>query len=171
MNKSSIVPLPAFFDRYINLVQEYNLLKALTMSLEAHAHLPWNQLEALGDKVYAAGKWTIKSIIQHMIDTEKIITYRALRFSRNDVTALPGFDEDHFADNADADHRTLSDLRTEQALLRQVSLQMFQSFTPAMFQRKGLASNNEISVLALGFVVVGHELHHWNIIRDRYLTL
>ena len=171
MNKSAIVPMPEFFDRYINLVQEDNLLKALEQSLAGQNHHPWDQLEALGDKVYAPGKWTIKDIIQHMIDTERIITYRALRFSRNDATVLAGFEEDHYAANADAQHRTLSDLRQELTLLRQASLALFQSFTPDMFQRRGVAFKSEISVLALGFVVVGHEMHHWNVIRERYLSL
>jgi uncharacterized damage-inducible protein DinB len=171
MNKSAIVPMPEFFDRYINLVQEDNLLKALEQSLAGQNNHPWDQLEALGDKVYAPGKWTIKDIVQHMIDTERIITYRALRFSRNDATVLAGFEEDHYAANADAQHRTLSDLRQELTLLRQASLALFQSFTPDMFQRRGVAFKSEISVLALGFVVVGHEMHHWNVIRERYLSL
>ena len=110
MKRSDIQPLPEYFDRYINLADDIELIDALEKSLDNLNKLPLDKWNAIGDKVYAPGKWTIKDIVQHITDTERIFSYRALRFARNDSTKLPGFEESDFAREAKASRRSLTDL-------------------------------------------------------------
>ena len=105
-----------------------------------------------------------------MIDAERIFAYRALRFARNDKTPLSGFDENEYA-KADVSNRTVTDLLIEFAAVRQATLGLFLGFDDDILLRQGTASGNEISVLALGFTIVGHELHHFNVLRERYYPL
>ena len=170
MTKSDIPVMPEFFDRYINLAEDIDVLDALTQTASFDSLIPAHTLESLGDFRYAPGKWTVKDILQHIIDTERIMTYRALRFSRNDQTALPGFDETLFGEFADASRRSLADLYDEYAQVRQSSITLFRNFDQAMLLRRGTASTVTISVLALGFTLVGHPIHHVNIINERYLA-
>jgi len=171
MKRSDIDPMPAFFDRYINLVEDIDLLEALeTYSPEA-LFSEVDSLEALGDSVYAPGKWTIRDIIHHCIDTERIMSYRALRFARNDQTPLPGFEENDYAQNTLASERTLEDLLDEYEIVRAATLAQFQHFNETMLRRSGKASASIISVGALGYVIVGHAIHHMNVIRERYFPL
>ncbi len=121
------------------------------------------------DYSYSEGKWTIKEIIQHLIDTERIFTYRALRFSRNDFTKLPGYDENEYALNSNANKREFQDLLDEFNFVRNASLLLFKSFSNEMLMKSGKANNNEISVRAIAFILVGHCTHHYQVIRERYL--
>ena len=171
MTKSEIPVMPQFFDRYINLADNTFLLDALTQAATFDDLIPAKTLEGLGDLRYAPGKWTVKDIVQHMIDNERIMSYRAMRFARNDQTALPGYDEELFAQYTNATRRTIADLYEEYALVRQSSIALFKSFDEEMLLRSGVCFNQTISVLALGFVLVGHATHHANIIRERYLPL
>lgn len=171
MKRSDIDPMPAFFDRYINLVEDVDVLEALETHTPEALFSETEWLEALGDKVYELGKWTIKDIIQHCIDTERIMSYRALRFARNDQTPLPGFEENDYAQNTLASERTLEDLLDEFEIVRAATLAQFQNFNDSMLHRSGKASASVISVGALGFVIVGHAIHHNNVIRERYLPL
>jgi len=118
---------------------------------------------------YAENKWTIKELVQHMIDTERVMAYRALRISRGDATALAGFDENDFIANANANQIPYIELLKEFSLVRKSSIAMFKGFSDGMLLRKGRASETEISVRALGFILTGHVLHHLKIIRERYL--
>ena len=102
MNKSSITPMPKFFDRYINLVNEENLSDALQASLKTLENLDWGQLRELGDQVYAENKWTVREIFQHLIDNERVQSYRILRIGRNDTSERVGYDENLFGDNSNA---------------------------------------------------------------------
>lgn len=171
MKRSDIDPMPAFFDRYINLVEDIDLLEALELHSPEAIFSDVDTLEALGDSVYAPGKWTIRDIIQHCIDTERIMSYRALRFARNDRTPLPGFEEDEYAENTLASQRTLEDLLDEYEIVRASTLAQFQNFSEAMLQRSGPTSKSVISVGALGFMLVGHAISHMQVIRERYLPL
>ncbi|HTG64802.1 MAG TPA: DinB family protein [Flavobacterium sp.] len=121
------------------------------------------------DYRYAEGKWTIKEIIQHIIDTERVFAYRALRISRNDKTPLPGFDENTFALNTNANDRHLQSLLTELSIVRQSTLALFKSFSEEQLRRIGIASNNELSVRAIGFIIIGHQKHHQKVFKERYL--
>ncbi|WP_278021635.1 DinB family protein [Flavobacterium ginsengisoli] len=121
------------------------------------------------DYRYAEGKWTIKDIIQHVIDTERIFAYRALRFSRNDKTPLPSFEESDYADNTDSNKRSIQDLLTEFSAVRHSTLLFYKSLSEEQLKRIGTASNNPISVRALGFVMIGHQKHHQKVFEERYL--
>lgn len=171
MTKSEIPVLPKFFDRYINLADNTLLLDALTQGASFEALIPATTLEQLGDLRYAPNKWTVKDILQHIIDTERIMSYRAMRLSRNDQTPLPGFDQDQFSEFANASRRTIPDLYDEYATVRKASIALFSSFDEEMLLRTGTCSDQRISVLALGFVLVGHVTHHVNVINERYLPL
>ena len=118
---------------------------------------------------YAVGKWTIKDIIQHSIDAERIFCYRALRISRNDKTPLAGFDENDYVENTNANARNSDDLVTELKLVRQTTVLFFKSLSDEQLLRLGTASNHSISVRAIGFVILGHQQHHRKVIQERYL--
>ncbi len=163
--------MPQFFDRYINLADNTLILDALTQGASFETLIPAKTLEALGNLRYAPGKWTVKDILQHIIDNERIMSYRALRFARNDQTVLPGYDEELFGQTANGVHRTIPDLYAEYADVRQSSIRLFSSFDEEMLLRTGICFHQTISVLALGFVLVGHVTHHVNVINDRYLSL
>jgi uncharacterized damage-inducible protein DinB len=171
MEKSEIIKMPNYFDRYINLVEDVDVIDALEKYGPAYLEKEKANFEKLGDKVYAAGKWTIKDILQHIIDAERVFAYRALRFARNDKTELHGFNENYFAENADTKNRSVTDLLEEFKLLRSLTIIFYKSLDKETLQREGIASGNTISVLALGFTMTGHAIHHMNVIRERYFPL
>lgn len=170
MYKHDIPTLPKYFDRYINLVPDLDLIDALHRYGASYMDKEKPYFMALEDKVYAEDKWTVKTILQHIIDAERIFAYRALRFARNDKTPLSGFDENEYA-KTDVSMRTVEDLLIEFAAVRQATLGLFLGFDDDVMLRHGTASNNEISVLALGFTIIGHEIHHVNVVRERYYPL
>ena len=158
------------FATYINQVSnEYTLTEELEISVHRLIKFVQNIPLDKFDYRYAEGKWTIKDIIQHIIDAERIFAYRALRFARNDKTALPGFDENDYVDEVQADKRSLQDLLTELAIVRQATLALFKSFSNNELLRTGIASNNPVSVRALGFTIIGHQNHHQRVFQERYL--
>ncbi|TDE15344.1 DinB family protein [Dyadobacter psychrotolerans] len=171
MKKSFINPMPAFFDRYINLVENIHIFEAFEKYSPDKVYHEMEKLSQLKDQVYAPGKWTIKDIIQHVTDNERIMAYRALRFSRNDKTALPGYDEELLGANTNAANRTLQDLMTEFTVLRASTIALYQGMSQEMMLRSGVAYKSEISALALGFVIIGHPIHHMNVIQERYFPL
>jgi uncharacterized damage-inducible protein DinB len=155
---------------YINQVSgEYSLVEELEISVHRLIKFVQNIPMDKFDYRYAEGKWTIKDIIQHLIDAERIFAYRALCFARNDKTALPGFEENDYVDEAHATKRGIQDLLSELAVVRQGTLALFKSFSDEELVRKGIASNNPISVRALGFVIIGHQNHHQRVFEERYL--
>jgi hypothetical protein len=170
MKKSDIQPMPEYFDRYINLADDTDVIEALQTSLTELQSAPIEQWKAHGDRVYAEGKWTIKSILQHLVDTERIFSYRALCFARGETAKLPPFDEEEFARQADMSHRSLDDLVAEMVASRQSLIALYKSFTPDMLLRSGLSFKGTYSVLAIGFVLAGHQRWHFNVIADRYFT-
>lgn len=171
MKRSNITPMPEFFDRYINLVEDIDIFVAFEKYAPEKVYQEIEKLIMVNDQVYAPGKWTVKDILQHVIDTERIMSYRALRFSRNDNTVLPGYEEDLFAANTIANKRTIEDLMEEFSLVRQSTELLFKNMSDEMILRSGVAFKSEISALALGFVIVGHAMHHMGVIRERYFPL
>jgi len=119
---------------------------------------------------YAEGKWTIKEILAHLIDDERIYAYRALRFARNDQTELPGFEQDAYALESGANERPLEELLEEFATVRRSTVALFNSFDDRVLTRSGVASGNVMSVRAAAYHIAGHELRHLNIIKERYLA-
>ncbi len=163
--------MPKYFDRYINRVEDIDLIEALEKYGSSFLEAEKENFEALGDKIYAPGKWTIKDLLQHMIDAERIFAYRALRFSRNDKTELPGFDEDRYAANVSTKSRTITDLLEEFKTVRTATIQLFRTFDATFMHREGIASGNKMSVLAIGFTMCGHTIHHLGVIKERYYPL
>jgi hypothetical protein len=117
---------------------------------------------------YAEGKWTIRSVIGHLSDTERILSYRLLRIARGDETPLPGFDESSYAAQSNADRRTLSDLVDELWAVRVATLSLVRSLDPSHLARRGVVNNWNVSVRGLAFVIAGHFQHHMTILRERY---
>ena len=158
------------FATYINQVSsEYSLVEELEISLHRLIKFVQNIPLDKFDFRYAEGKWTIKDILQHLIDAERIFAYRALRFARNDQTPLASFEENDYVDEARATKRSIQDLLTELAVVRQATVSLFKSFSEEELLRKGIASNNPMSVRALGFVIIGHQNHHQRVFEERYL--
>lgn len=159
-----------YFNHYINLVKDNdNLIDVLE-----NTHLNTNGLldlitEDQGDYAYDEGKWTIKELLIHLIDTERIFCNRALRFARNDKTDLPGYDHDDYVQYSNAKNRTICDIQKEFNLVRAASIALFKSFSDEMLERTGTANGNKLTVLAIGFIIGGHEVHHTNILTERYL--
>lgn len=161
-----------YYKTYIDAMEDnVNLLDELEISLHKTIKFVQDIPMDKFDYRYAEGKWTIKEIIQHIIDAERVFAYRALRFSRSDATPLPGFDENMYADvvNPTANKRHLKDLLTELTAVRHATITLFKSFTEEDLLKKGTASNNPMSVRAVGFVIIGHQNHHVNIFKERYL--
>jgi hypothetical protein len=171
MKKSDIHPMPPFFDRYINLVEDIELFEAFEKYSPGKVYADTDKLTALKDRVYAPGKWTVMDVLQHVIDNERIMAYRALRFSRNDQTNLPGYDEEVLARQTVASKRSVTDLMEEFNLVRQSTILLFKHMSEEMMLCAGVANNSVISPLALGYVIIGHPFHHMNIIRERYYPL
>lgn len=162
--------LPTFYQRYVDQVQGDQIVPALITNGNETLDLIRSISEKSGAYAYDEGKWTIKELIAHMIDSERVFAYRALRFSRNDTTALPGFEENDWAPEANANNRRLYKIAEDFANLRASTVDLFGSFSEQMLQRKGTASGVEMSVETIGFVIVGHEIHHRKILIERYLS-
>ncbi len=171
MKKSAFNPYPEFFDRYINLVEQDDLLDAFQVSLNQLKSIELTLYNSIADKRYEADKWTVKDIFQHIIDNERIQSYRALRFARHDTTELAGYDEKIFGQNAKTSSRTMADLLDELITLRISVMQLFNSFDGSDMENSGICFGRQISVTALGFVIVGHQIHHLRIIDERYVPL
>lgn len=154
---------------YIAAISNVELLEELEISLHDFIRFIQNIPMDKFDYRYAEGKWTIKDIIQHVIDTERIFSYRALRFSRNDATPLPGFEENDYASNTNANQRSIQDLLTELSAVRHATLLLFKSFGHEQLLKIGISSGSEVSVRAIGFIIIGHQKHHQKVFEERYL--
>lgn len=171
MKISDLPRMPSYFDVYINQVADIDLTEAFQQSISALNALDLEKLHAIGDRVYAPGKWTIRDLIQHITDTERIFSYRALRFSRNDQTPLPGFDENLYAENSGANRRPLEAVLAELRCVRESSIHLFNSFDETALSRTGVMFNYEVSVLGVGFTLIGHQNHHLRILEERYFPM
>ncbi len=158
-----------YFSKYIHFDEVENLIEELEICIHGFIRFVQDIPMDKFDYRYAEGKWTIKEMIQHLIDTERIFSYRALRIARNDKTPLPGFDENAFSENCRANERSLQGLLTEMATVRQATLALFKSFTEEDLKRKGFVADTEISVRAIGFILIRHQKHHQSIFLERYL--
>ncbi|MDX6746230.1 DinB family protein [Polaribacter sp. PL03] len=160
-----------YFEQYIQLVsvEEKSITENLDSSQKEFESILKDVPKEKHSFSYAEGKWTLKEVIQHIIDTERVFCYRALSFARNDKTSLPGMDQDFYVENDNANQRDYNDLIEEMSALRKSTIQLYKSFSDEALLRIGIASNNEMSVRALGYLSSGHQKHHLNIIRERYL--
>lgn len=159
----------SFYTNYINQVTGTDVIALLT-SLKDSTYQFFNDLPAgKADYAYAEGKWTIKQLLGHMIDAERVFGFRILCFSRNDQNELPGFDENDYVANALFNERTLTDMANEFKTVRESNLYLLRSLSDEQCLLKGIANGKPVSVRALAYIMAGHELHHLNIIRERYL--
>ena len=160
----------AYYAGYVDRVPDGDLLKILEDQRRETQLLLAGLSDAKALHRYAPGKWSVKEVIGHVSDTERVFCYRALRFARGDRTPLAGFDEKAYAPAGNFDARQLGDLAAELEAVRRASIAFFRSCDAAALERRGTANNKEISVRALAYVIAGHERHHLAILRERYLV-
>ena len=158
-----------YYQGYIDLAGNDLLIAGLTKSMYRHLNLFSSISEDKMNSAYAEGKWTIKELIVHLIDAERVFAYRALRCARKDKTDLPGFDQDDYVATSEANNRSKASLIEEYEAVRKSTISLFKSFTDDMLEQVGTANGNPMSPRALGFIIIGHEKHHARIIRERYL--
>ena len=159
----------AYFGRYISQVPGDDLFAALTGGMDTTQRLLETLTESQALYRYAEGKWSIKEVIGHLADSERIFAYRALCYARADQTQLPGFDENLYVATARFDAIALTDLAAEFNLVRQSNILFFKQLNDEEWSRSGVANNNRMTVRALAWTIAGHEVHHRRIIEDRYL--
>ncbi|MDR6547801.1 MULTISPECIES: DinB family protein [Chryseobacterium] len=159
-----------YIQRYLDQVPTGNWLAELKISEEKTIGIYSNLTEEQSRFAYAEGKWTLKELLLHLSDTERVFQYRILAFARGDKNNLPGFDENEYANNSFADERTPESLIEEYKLVRKSSQILLESLNPSALQNTGIANGNEISVETIGKLIVGHNYHHLNIIEERYLS-
>ena len=171
-----MIPRPArdeyapYYHTYVGAVPDGDLLEMLDESLEETLGLLGGIGEGGGGHRYAEGKWSVREVVGHIVDTERVMAYRALRIARGDRTPLPGFDQDPYVAAAGFDRRTLADLSDELAAVRAASVHLFRHLDDEALARRGTASGSEVTVRALAWIIAGHEMHHRRILRERYLT-
>lgn len=169
MSRPDLSRVPEFYHGYISKTKGDDVMAALRNSTRELFSLLKSIPPEKHDHRYAEGKWTIKEVVQHMIDAERVFAYRALRFARKDDTPLPGFDENLFAQTAKADRRNWNDLIEEFVALRQASEAMFTSFDDEQLESSGIANEHSNYVLGIGYILAGHVNHHCQVIKERYL--
>lgn len=160
-----------YYEKYTALVPEGDVVETLGRQLDETLALLAQIPETQADSRYAPGKWSVKELVGHLIDAERIFAYRALRIARGDQTPLPGFEQDDYIETANFGARTLAELAEEFDIVRRSTLRLFVYLDDAAWLRRGTASDAEVSVRALAYMIAGHETHHMNILRERYLQM
>jgi hypothetical protein len=158
-----------YYEKYISLVPAGDVLSALTAQRASTQALLRGLPASVATYRYAPGKWSVNEVVGHLIDSERIFAARALRFARNDPTPVPGFEQDDYVHNAAFDVYPLSELAAEFSTVRQSTLFLFGHMGEEAWTRNGIANNAQVSVRALAYIIAGHELHHREILRTRYL--
>jgi hypothetical protein len=156
-----------YFDRYISLVDSDDIIGLLQRQAPETATL-FKSATDKADFRYAPGKWTVKEMLGHINDTERIMAYRALRIARGDKTPIEGFEQDDYVRNGNFAQRTLADLIEEFANVRTASVSLFRQFDTETGQRQGTVNNHATSARALAYIIAGHELHHRRILKEKY---
>lgn len=159
---------PPFYAGYVAQVPTGDILAVLRDAKNELASTLGSIPESKGGHRYAEGKWTIKTVLGHMVDAERIFSYRALRIARGDATPLPGFEENNYADAAGSDARAIADIVAELLDVRASTIRLFDSLPEDAWVRRGIVNNAEVSVRALGYIIVGHARHHLGMLRERY---
>ncbi|MFN8007573.1 MAG: DinB family protein [Terriglobia bacterium] len=160
-----------FYETYIRLVPAQNLIQVLQEQKRDTLQLFQSISEEKAAFRYAPGKWSIKEVVGHICDSERIMTYRGLRIARGDQTPLPGFEQDDYVLYAESDRRAFADLAAEYSSVREATLTWVRSLDEKALCRRGSANNKPVSVLALAYIIAGHEQHHINLLRNQYLAL
>jgi hypothetical protein len=158
-----------YYDRYISLVAGNDVLAALDEQRRQMLLLLSGRTDADGDIRYAPDKWSLKEVLGHLNDTERIMSYRALRISRGDATPIEGFEQDDYVRNGPFGRCALADLIEDYIAVRRATVSLFRNLDEAAWNRRGTAADNEVTVCALAYIIAGHELHHRRIIEEKYL--
>jgi uncharacterized damage-inducible protein DinB len=159
-----------YYGTYIQKTKDLKLKDGLNISGELTISFLKSISKEKLDYRYAEGKWTIKEIVQHLMDAERVFAYRALRIAREDKTPLPGFEQDDYILPSQANSRTMEDILNEYNAIRSSTVALFDTFSNKMLMALGTASNSSVSVRAIGFIIMGHEIHHCEVIKERYLN-
>lgn len=170
ITKPSASEYAPYYGKYVALVHEDDVIEALTNQLSETLELLRGITEEQSAFRYAPDKWSIKQVVGHICDTERIFAYRALCFARNEQAPLPGFEPDDYVAAANFDERTLHDLTDGFETIRRATINLFRHLNDEAWTRRGLASGNEFTVRALAYLTVGHERHHIEALRTRYLV-
>ena len=158
-----------YYEKYVSLVPDADLVVTLERQGAETAALLRSLTEERGAHRYAPGKWSVKQLVGHVCDGERIFSYRALAFARGDFQELPGMEQEEWMAGVDFDARTLSSLIDEFEAVRASTVHLFRHLSPEAWARRGTASDNEVTVRALAYVIAGHEAHHVRVLRERYL--
>jgi len=170
---ASLRPQPGdyapYYEKYLSQIQGGDILATLDDQRRQMLLLLSGRAEADGELRYAPGKWTVKEVLGHICDAERIFAYRALRISRNDPTPMEGFDENEYVRNAPFASLSLADLIEDYIAVRRATITLFRNLDQASWTRRGVANKNEVTVRALAYIIAGHELHHRKIMEEKYL--
>jgi hypothetical protein len=158
-----------FYAKYVDLVPGTDILGALEGQRLVTAQLLAARSEREGNFRYAPGKWSVKEVVGHLADSERIFAYRALRFARGDETPLSGFEQDDYVKSGGFSERTLADLAEEFQEVREATIALYSGLDGPAWQRRGVANKNPVTVRALAYIIAGHELHHRRILEEKYL--
>ena len=160
---------PPYCDSYISLLEGDDIIRILEDQMVSSGTFLRTFSEEKANFAYETGKWTVKEVVGHVLDTERIMAYRALSFARGEKQPLPGFEQDDYVAEGNFSLRTLSELISEFNLARESNMILFKSFTNDMLKRSGIANGYKMTVLALLYIIAGHEKHHIKILKERYL--
>ncbi|UII28414.1 DinB family protein [Fulvivirga maritima] len=170
MPKPTLDVVPEFYQGYIKEIEEEELIPALinhgNITLDLLRSIP----EVSAGYRYQPGKWSIKQVVAHMIDAERIFAYRSLAIARNDKTPLPGFEENDYAEQTNAENRRLYKMIEEYSNVRASTIDLFSSYNEVMLQRENVCNGNMMSVNTIGYIIIGHEAHHRRVLSERYLS-
>ncbi len=158
----------SYYSGYIAKAPEGDMIAHLTQQMAEAARLLGDLSDEVGLRRYAPGKWSVKEVLGHLIDTERVMAYRMLRIARGDATPLPGFDQDTFVPAGAFDRRAMEDLIEEYASVREATIRLLGGLDGASLERRGVANGCPVSARAIAFIIAGHELHHLGVLRDRY---
>jgi uncharacterized damage-inducible protein DinB len=168
MSKPPSGTYPAYFEKYIEIVEASSVIEAIDKYAQPLIDFFENIPEEKAAYRYAEGKWSVKEMLQHIIDTERIFGYRALSIARKDTTPLPGFDENNYAKASNADERSLPGLIEELKAVRTSTDLLLKSFTEEYLRQTGITNGHPNTVNAIGYIIFGHILHHKKVLEERY---
>jgi len=158
-----------YYQSYIDLIKSDDIIRELDENNKYATEILNSFPQSKGNFRYAEGKWTIKEVVGHIMDTERVFAYRALSIARGEKKQLPGFDQDQYVAHGNFNDRPLFELTYEYRLLRESTILLFKSFDKSVLQNRGNANGNDVTVLALMFITAGHEKHHLNVLKERYI--
>ncbi|MGP7818670.1 DinB family protein [Niallia sp. 01092] len=162
---------PAYFENYINLVGEGSIIEHLAKQIDETSSLLMSLTDTQADFRYAEGKWSVKEVIGHITETERIMQYRALRIARGDQTSLAGYNDEEYVKEAIFSARSMEDLVEECKIVRQSTIALLKGLPEGTPARMGYANNGEVSANSIAYIIAGHELHHLKILKERYFIL